>query len=308
MSLNTSVGTSFLSLFTNDLSIKIEDTNSILNLHILKIENNSFCYFELIDELAENVISYSLSRKQIETFKAEGKTAKLYRRAVEKLRDNIDSPKDKSSGGETGELLLYSFLESHLRAPKILTKLEIKTSSKDYAKGSDGIHLLKLSETSYQLVFGESKLKPNLKDSISAAFDSIHEFVNRKTNNIHHEIGLLSTQLCKEAVDESSYQFIKSVVFPSAVDEITKDNAFGIFAGFEITPTSEQEKMSNDDFRKSIRASIRHDVETKMINIKDKILEHKLHGYSFYVYVFPFIKLDESRRNIIDHLIHVKFN
>lgn len=308
MKLNTSVGISFLNLFTNDLSIKVDGTNSTLNLHILKIENNQFNYFELIEELAENVISYSLSRKQIEAFKAEGKTAKLYRRAVEKLRKNIDKPTDKSSGGEAGEILLYSFLESHLNAPKILTKLEIKTSSADYAKGSDGIHLLKITDTSYQLIFGESKLKPNLKDSITNAFDSIHDFITRTDNNIDHEIGLLDTQLCKEIVDDSSYKFIKSAVFPSASSSINRDKAFGIFAGFEIKPTPEEENLSNEDFRKVIRESIKKEVNAKLKHIKEKIDEHKLHGYSFYIYVFPFIKLDETRRKIIDNLIHAKLN
>ena len=308
MKLNTNVGKSFLDLFTNDLSLKVDGTNSKLDLHILKIENNNFCYFELIEELAENVISYSLSRKQIAEFKAAGKTAKLYRRAVEKLRDNIDKPKDKSSGGETGELLLYSFLESHLNAPKILTKLEIKTSSADYAKGSDGIHLLKLSNTGYQLVFGESKLKPNLKDSIILAFDSIHDFITRSTNNINHEIGLLDTQLCKEAYEKDLFDFIKSVVFPTASSEVSRDKAFGIFAGFEINPTDDEMKMPNDKFRVHIKEEIKKEVNSKMKHIKEKIDEYKLFGYSFYIYVFPFIKLDETRRQIIDNLIHVKLN
>lgn len=308
MKLKPTIGKSFLELFTNDLSINVAGTNSILNLHILKIENNQFNYFELIEELAENVISYSLSRKQIDALKAEGKTAKLYRRAVEKLRANIDKPTDKSSGGEAGEILLYSFLESHLNAPKILTKLEIKSSSADYAKGSDGIHLLKLSDKGYQLVFGESKLKPNLKDSIVFAFDSIHDFITRSTNNINHEIGLLDTQLCKEAYEKDLFDFIKSVVFPTASSEVSRDKAFGIFAGFEINPTEDEMKMPNDKFRDHIKEEIKKEVNSKMKYIKEKIEEYKLFGYSFYIYVFPFIKLDETRRKIIDNLIHAKLN
>jgi hypothetical protein len=40
-------------------------------------------------------------------------------------------------------------------------------------------------------------------------------------------------------------------------------------------------------------------VEGKMEHIKKKIEEYSLHGYSFYVYVFPFMKLDETRKDII---------
>jgi hypothetical protein len=308
MELKTSVRESFLNLFENAINCKVTGTNSNLNLHILKIENNQFCYFELIEELAENIISFSLSRRQIETFKAEGKTAKLYRKAVEKLRENIDKPSDKSSGGETGEILLYSFLESHLNAPKILTKLEIKSSSDDYAKGSDGIHLLKISDTEYQLVFGESKLNPNLKTSLSNAFDSINHFIKRDRNNINHEIGLLDSQLCKEIFDDSLYSFIKSIVFPTPESNITRDNAFAVFAGFEINPTETEIRLNNNDFRKLMRNKIIVEVNDKMNHIKEKIEEHKLFGYTFYVYVFPFIELDQTRRKIIDSLIHAKLS
>lgn len=109
-------------------------------------------------------------------------------------------------------MLLYCFLEAHLNAPKILTKLEIKLSSKDYAKGSDGIHLLRISENNYQLIFGESKLHENLTDSISDAFKSIHDFITRDKNNLTDEIGLISTQLCKEAYAEDLYLFLKDEV------------------------------------------------------------------------------------------------
>jgi hypothetical protein len=308
MELKTSIGESFLNLFENAISCTVAGTNSALNLHILKIENNQFCYYELIEELAENIISFSLSRRQIAAYKAEGKTAKLYRKAVEKLRENIDKPSDKSSGGETGEILLYSFLESHLNAPKILTKLEIKSSSDDYAKGSDGIHLLKISDKEYQLIFGESKLNPNLRTSLSNAFDSISQFITRDRNNINYEIGLLDSQLCKEVFDETLYEFIKSIVFPTPQSNITRDNAFAIFAGFELNPTEPEMRLPNNDFRKQMRDKIITEVNDKMKYIKEKIEEHKLFGYTFYVYVFPFIHLDETRRKIIDNLIHAKLS
>ena len=41
------------------------------------------------------------------------------------------------------------------------------------------------------------------------------------------------------------------------------------------------------------------EVEGKMEHIKKKIEEYSLHRYTFYVYVFPFMKLDETRKDII---------
>lgn len=295
MELKSSISESFLDLFSQELDFAIPDTQSKLNLHILKIENNQFCYPELINELSNHFISFSLSRKEIADFKKNEKYGELYRKAAAKFRDyNINE-------GEAGELLLFCFLESHLKAPKILTKLEIKLSTRDYAKGSDGIHLLKVADRNYQLIFGESKLEQKLTTSISNAFKSIHDFITRSKSNINDEIGLLNSQLCKEAFDEYLYQFLKSVIMPKANDKnpITKNNAFAIFAGFEVNPSDAERKLSNDKFLKLIKKKIKDEVEGKIAHIKKKLDEYDLHGYTFYVYVFPFMKLDETRKEII---------
>lgn len=302
MKLQTNIPESFLDLFYKDIECDITGTNSKLNLHILKIENNQFCYPELINELSNHFISYSLSRKEITDFKKGDKYGEMYRKAASKFRDyNVNE-------GEAGELLLYCFLEAHLKAPKILTKLEIKLSSNDYAKGSDGIHLLEVSPKKYQLIFGESKLDNSLTTSLSNAFKSISEFINREKNNINDEIGLINSQLCKEAFEESLYQFLKSVIIPKASgkDPITKNNAFAIFAGFEINPTSTEKRLSNDDFLKMIRQKIVTEVESKKDHIARKIKEYKLFNYTFYVYVFPFMKLDKTRKEIIEKITLAK--
>lgn len=299
MDLKSSIPKSFLTLFYHDMECKIEDTHSVLNLHVLKMENNTFCYPELINQLRNHFISFSLSRKEINDFEKDKRWGELYTRAASKFREyNVNE-------GEAGELLLFCFLESHLNAPKILTKLEIKTSSNDYAKGSDGVHLLEVSEKNYQLIFGESKLNKNLKTSISNAFKSINDFLTRSKNNIYDEIGLINSQLCKEVLDDNAYQFIKSIIMPSAYgnNPITKNNAFAIFAGFEINPTEEEKKLNNVEFVKLIREKIKSEVESKISNIKIMVDTYNLHGYTFYVYVFPFMKLDETRKKIIEKIV-----
>ncbi|MCF6148224.1 MAG: DUF1837 domain-containing protein [Candidatus Kuenenia sp.] len=295
MDFKPSINEKFLDLFYKEIECDVPDTHSRLNLHILKIENNQFCYDELIKQLGNHMIPFALSKKEIKEFEKDQRYYELVEKAGSKFRDyNVND-------GEAGELFLFCFLESHLKAPKILTKLEIKLSSNDYAKGSDGIHLLELAPKNYQLIFGESKLEQKLTTAISNAFKSIHDFLTRKKNNIYDEIGLINSQLCKEAFDEDLYQFLKSVIMPKAseTDPIVKNNAFAIFAGFEIDPTDEEKRLSNDKFLALIKSQIKAEVEGKMDHIKKKIEEYELYSYTFYVYVFPFMKLDETRKEII---------
>lgn len=300
MKLPTSIEESFLDLFYNDLERKIAETNSSLNLRILRIENNQFAYNELVKKLSNAVISYSLSRKQFSDFEKDKRYGELNALALNKFRDY------SINDGEAGEILLYCFLEAHLKAPKILTKLEIKTARNDYVKGSDGIHLLKLGPKQYQIIFGESKLDASLTTSISQAFKSIHNFITRDKDNIHHEMSLLSSQLCKESLDDDMYQFVKSIIFPTASgsNSIDKDNAFAIFAGFEINPTKEELKLKNDEFRDLVRRKITAEVEGKFNHIKQKIQDYELYNYTFYVYVLPFMKIDETRKKIIEDITH----
>lgn len=300
--LENSIKETFLDIFYNDIECQIEETSSSLNLRILRIENNQFCYPELIAQLSNAVINFSLSRKEFFDFEKDKRYGELNKRALEKFRDY------QVNDGEAGELLLYCFLEAHLKAPKILTKLEIKTSTKDYVKGSDGIHLLRITDNKYHLIFGESKLDANLTTSITNAFKSIHEFITRDTNNISYEMGLINSQLGKEAFDDELYRFIKSIIFPSAnsANPISKDNAFAIFAGFDLKVTQEESKLSNDEFRSLVRNRIKNEVEKRKQHIKAKIKEYGLQGYTFYIYVFPFMELSKTRKKIIQDLTLAK--
>jgi hypothetical protein len=300
MELNPSIDVSFLDLFQNEIECEVEGTNSKLNLRILRIENNQFCYPALVKKLSNAILSFSLSRKEFQDFEKDKRYGEMNEKALSRLRDY------KVNDGEAGEILLYCFLESHLKAPKILTKLEIKTSSNDYVKGSDGIHILKLDKNKFQLIFGESKLEASLTNSLSSAFKSIHDFVNRDKNNIDYEVGLINSQLCKEALSEESYQFIKSIIFPSAniPEPIEKDNAFAIFAGFEINTSEEERKLKNDEFRKLVISRVKNEVELRKAHIKKKITEYKLYNFMFYLYAFPFVDLDKTRKKIIQDLIN----
>lgn len=302
MTLVTSIKKDFLDLFYPEIECDIPGTHSKLNLKVLRIDNNEFAYKDLIKNLYNNIIYFALSKKDTDEFIRSERYGEMYVAAVEKLRNY------NSNEGEAGELLLFCFLEAHLNAPKILTKLQLKTSSNDYVKGSDGIHLLKLSDTQYQIIFGESKLYQSLTTSLTQAFNSVYDLLTRTDNNIGSEIGLINSQLCKEAYDDNAYDFIKSIIKPRLTDEnpITKDHAFGIFAGFEIEVSEDEKELSNNDFRTLIRKRIMDEVESKKEHIAKKIVELKLNNYSFYVYAFPFVNLDENRKKIIEELTQLK--
>jgi hypothetical protein len=286
----------FLDLFYNDICDEQLENNNNLNLFTLKVKNNAFSYDELVNELGNKLYYFALSRKQINLLKKEEKYNDLVKKAKAKLKHHA------TNEGELGEILLYCLLESHLNAPKILTKLELKTNSNDYVKGADGVHLLKLNESDYQLILGESKLNSDISLGIYKAFGSIDKFL-KSTSKLELEIDLVNSELVKESYDEESYNALKKIIIPSAKeDETHLDYSFGIFLGFDIEVSEEEQKQSNAEFRKKIREKIKKQVLEAKATLNFQLKKKGYSGYQFYIYAVPFSDLKNVRKNIIKQI------
>lgn len=237
-----------------------------LDLFILKINANEFDYNSLSEHLLDPVIEFSLSRKVRERY--ADRPAPLSKKAREKFVNYLNNK------GELGELLLFCFLESHLKAPKILSKLELKTATGHYVNGADGVHFLKLDDGNYQLIFGESKTIQSLTTSLTDAFKSIYEFkncINAKGDDksgLPYEKSLVSDNLEKEEFSKSEIDFIRSVIVPKRDNDFEVDDAFGIFVGYEISINAEDKLLPNSEFRLKVQEQVKLEVENSFEHIK----------------------------------------
>ncbi|KIM10566.1 MAG: hypothetical protein KU37_09710 [Sulfuricurvum sp. PC08-66] len=288
----------FLDAFDNLGSFTIDEHGkNKLNLFVLNINANEFNLKRLEELLIDPMIDYSLSRSVREQYK--NKPATLTKKAKEKFIDYVNNK------GELGELLLYCFLETHLKAPKILSKLELKTSTSLNVNGADGVHFLKLENGNYQLIFGESKTIASLTDALTDALKSIDEFkgeVNYKGNKksgLPYEKSLISDHLGKETFTKEEKDFISKIVYPKKENDFEVDDAFGIFIGYEITIDEKDKKLQNEDFRKKVQKQIKEEVTNKFAHIRKKIDEFQLYGHNFYLYILPLTELDKNRKAII---------
>jgi len=305
MTLHSTVHSEFLNLFYSEIKDKELNRKNKLNLFTLRVSNNEFVYSELVENLGNHLHYFALSRKEVKQLMDEGKIRTLVDRAKERLRDHRNMKGDKKAeGGEIGEILLYCFLESHLKAPKILTKLELKTSPQMFVNGADGVHLLKIDDKNYQLVMGESKLIADLNTGITKAFASIASLLEDGGKKKNFELQLVNSQLVKEAYDEGMYNFLKNIIIPNAnEDETNIDYSFGIFLGFDIDVTDRESKLTNTEFRDCIRAKIITKVESCIEAINKQIDAAHFTGYSFYVYVIPFTDIESTRKKLIEGLL-----
>ena len=271
--------------------------NNELNIFMLNILNNKFSYKELFNLLKDNLGSYALSRKQYIK-----NPERAISKAISKLRDIKDND-DFGAGGELGEILLYIFLEYYLQAPKILSKVELKTNNNQYVYNADGVHFYhyKKDDSSYnQLVIGESKLKDKLKDAIDSAFDSI---VSSKIKE-DCDIDLVNSEIFKETFSVEEAERIKNLIIPSVTEDYEtntyKTKAFGVFVGSDYIIDSslplKEQRINTIEQIKNLSKKI-----AKYININIK--KYKLEGYSFYVYFLPFNDIKTDKKNIMKQLL-----
>lgn len=283
-------------------------TKSRLSLYVLRVESGKFDYEALYEELGNASVAYVLSRSQYaDAIKRTEDMQKTVKHVQGRFKDAAQND------GEGGELLLYCFLEAHLGASKILSKMELKTSGNLYINGSDGVHLLELEEGTYHLIFGESKMSSDSteKDSsfrkgIAAAFKSIKEL---EVTGTYNEIHLVDSNLMKETFDEKTVEKLKAILLPSAQDKtVNKQNAFGIFVGYEIDISDwDVINMTHTEFEERIKSEVKTLVENRYDYIRKQIVDNALEGYHFYFYALPFIKsnstnIDQARKKIIENI------
>ena len=297
MLLRQDINDNFLNLFTKIMENDPLVNDNKLNLFVLKISNNSFNLGDLTEELENALLTYALSRHTVNDLVDRNKLGNLASKAREKLRNA------KSNEGELGELLLYCLLESHLHAPKLLTKLELKTASNDYVKGADGVHLLKIDKSSYQIVFGESKLNSDLHEGIKDAFGSIKTMMDNDLRKMRYEISLVNSNILKEVVTEESAEILKKLLIPTENDDnLNIDNSFGVFLGFDIEISDDERKMNHSQFRKHLIDRVKAAVNNHIPTINKFLNESNFLGYDFYFYIIPFSELERVRKDIISQL------
>ena len=118
--------------------------------------------------------NFALSCSEIEkklSIKCEKKPEELFKKAVRKISKN-------TAKGELGELLLFTLLEVYFKAPKLLSKISLKTSRRVPVFGADAVHA-QYVDGNLRLYLGESKMRKTFTNAASSAATSISRFLEK---------------------------------------------------------------------------------------------------------------------------------
>tara|TARA_R100001224_G_C4025788_1_gene150928 strand:- start:1832 stop:2605 length:774 start_codon:yes stop_codon:yes gene_type:complete len=115
--------------------------------------------------LSANEIIKKSNRQNIENIED------LFSKALRKLSKH-------TAHGELGELILFTLLEVYYEAPKLLSKISLKTSRRMPVFGADAIHG-QYKEDIFVLYMGESKLRKEFYPAAKEAVNSIKSVSER---------------------------------------------------------------------------------------------------------------------------------
>ncbi len=190
-----------------DVSLFLSDKRKVETLLIyLPIENgesNHFGFLKLIkDELLHN---FALTCKEIDRkLKRPSKIAieQLFKKALSKLSQ-------QTAHGELGELILFTILDVYLQAPRLLSKISLKTSSRMPVYGADSIHA-QFINGDLRLYLGESKLYTSFFGAASTAVDSIKSAKDKYIQ----EFNLIDSHLDLPELDDESQDELIRILNP----------------------------------------------------------------------------------------------
>lgn len=273
-----------------DITISLQDGQKVDTLLIyLPIVNGKSDYVQLF-EVVKREILYNFAFKCCEInrkLKSQSPSAidELVNKAIRRLSQH-------TAHGELGELILFTLLDVYLEAPKILSKISLKTSRRMPVYGADAVHA-QYYNNEIRLYFGESKLHKNFDGAASDAAKSIKSAKDK----YQVEFDLIESHLDFPNMDDDIQEDIMDLIDPFS-DKIHSQSihspCFIGFTGHDIIGSS----RSEDEFLEKYVLLANTHANYFFKKMEEQALDHNQST----LMLLPFSDIDELVKKFIDYL------
>lgn len=273
-------------------------TEGELRLFHLVIRNNRINVEDLKIYLYMSIGDYVFSRAKLEKFTKAGNREVVIAQAQRVLKKNGGADV-QGTGGELGEVLNYTFMEEKLKAPKLMSRVEISTDGKQYNSVADSIHLLTggvSGKPYHQVVFGSSNIVGDLGYAIEGAFEKICRIEQHEVQEIH----MVNQLVFERLATEEEADLVKQILLPNPSKSSGYNTSYGVFLGYTLGlgqdyPVHEYEELAEQKMQADIKRYIPY--------ILQKIQDCGLGMHSFYIYVLPFNDAEEEKKSIMETVL-----
>lgn len=262
----------------------------------LRIVGKEFNKDGISDFILNNISQYVYSRTKIKSIESSANVRTISTRAIRQMEK---TPAFANQTDTFCEIMLYSFLECSMHAPKIMSGFEVSEAGRSN-KYSSGIYLLPagIISSNNQIVFGCTKAHDNLRNAIDDVFNQASEIKINRSN----EVRLLDPSVLGSILEPKTANHLKDIILPSKSSDVESDDAFGLFLSYSIN-VQNKESMSNNDYRTALDQQMDADIQSQIPYIKSKINELGLDAYSFYLFVLPLDDVAKDTKQIMTNSI-----
>lgn len=264
---------------------------SSLRIYHLNIVNCEFHLPGVASFIKSNIGRYVFSRARRNEYYSCGAAEEIALDAMHAYQRQLERNPSES---HFAEIMLYSFLESVLGAPKISSKIELQNIGGNYQSKSSGVHLLTKGMTTSQLVFGASEVVNSLSEAIESAFSQISGIKDTALD----EYSLVEGTIFSSAFEPETTEYLKNILIPQKGTPPSYESAFGVFLGYTIS-IPDADKLSNEEYKQAVNEKMRSDIADCIPQIHDLIQRLQLTRYSFYIYVLPLDDAENDKNTIM---------
>lgn len=223
-----------------EVTINLSDGREVNTLLVyLPIRSGKSCHKEFFEMIKDGLLyNFVFSCSEVEKklgVSSKDSAKKLFEKALRKISQ-------KTAHGELGELILFTLLDVYFRAPKILSKVSLKSNSRMPVFGADAVHG-QFVDGGFKLYLGESKLYKEFKSAIPKAVKSIKSAMEK----YNEEFDLLDSYIDFPGINENLEKTLLELLDPFSDADFSEIIHSPCFIGF-AEPEIISGATSDDDF------------------------------------------------------------
>ncbi|MEE0887041.1 MAG: DUF1837 domain-containing protein [Treponema sp.] len=195
---------------------------------------------------------------------------------------------DNGKGSEIAEIMLYGIMKDYYKAIPAVAKIFFKQNVNDYAKGSDGFHIV-LTENDFSIWYGEAKFykslgKTQLTTIANSVFNSLNSNKLRKENITALDLADLSVVLKNCAQKDEILDYLS---LNKSLDELKKKLHIPIMLLYECPITSSTTELTTE-YKEKIYEN-QKEIAESYFPIQDEICQSifKYDFITFHLICFP---------------------